>query len=114
MNDDERLDLSSLDPLREPAHWYGFVAATLLRADAPLARRAQDPLSLIASWTRPMLAAAATTLVLLVPVEVTLERREARAEQVDRLVALSSAWDGSALPPSGADFVRALANPGPS
>lgn len=112
MNEHERLDLSALDPMRHPDHWHAFVGATLLRVDAALAGRAPDPLSLIASWTRPLLAAAAAALVLLLPVELALEAREAHAEQVQRLVALSSRWAQGETPPSGADFLRALAEQG--
>lgn len=109
MSEHERLDLSVLDPMRDPDHWYTFVGATRMRVDAVLARRAQDPLSLIASWRRPLLIAAAVAAVLLVPLEFALDAREARAERVQRLVALSTGLDRTQPPPSGADFLRALA-----
>lgn len=112
MNDD-RMDLSPLDPMRDPGHWGAVMAATLTRVDAVLAERelASDPLALIASWTRPVLAAAAITIALLIPVELTLEMREAEAERVERLVTLSSAMNGGATP-TGADFLQALAEMG--
>ena len=109
MIEPDRLDLSPLDPMRDPARWRAVVDATLLRVDAALSRRARDPLSLIAAWRRPLLIAAAAALALLVPVELALETREARAEQVQRLVALSAEWSGAERAPSGADFLRALA-----
>lgn len=112
MNEHERFDLSALSTEQDPDHWHAFVGATLMRVDAALTRRAEDPLSLIASWTRPLLIAAAVAVMLLVPVEIVLETREARAEQVQRLVALSTEWGRSEAPPSGTDFLQALAEQG--
>lgn len=108
MNEHEPLDLSELGTGRDPDHWRAVTDATLRRVDAVLARRARDPLALIASWTRPLLIATAAALALLLPVELALELREARAEQVQRLVALSSGWHSAEPPPTGADFLRAL------
>jgi len=45
---------------------------------------------------------------LLIPIELALELRESRAEQVERLVSLSSRWEDGGKPPSGAAFLRAL------
>lgn len=112
MNEDDRLDLSPLDPMRDPGHWQAVMGATLMRVDAVLFQRRQDPLSLIASWSRPLLVAAATAVALLVPAEIALETREERAEQVRRLVALSTGWQEEGAPPSGSDFLRALAAEG--
>lgn len=111
MNEQEPVDLSPLDPSADAARWQRVVEATMLRVDAVLEarERAQDPLTLIASWRRPVLVAAAVALAVLVPVELLLEVREARAEQVEALVTLSSGLVGAELPPSGADFLRALA-----
>jgi hypothetical protein len=110
MNDPDRLDLSALDPLRDPGHWRAVVDETLARVNIVLARRAQreDPFTLIASWARPVLLAAATILALLVPAKLALEAREAKAERVRRLVALSAQLASDAPTPSGAEFVRAL------
>lgn len=107
MNEDYRMDLSPLEPTA--AHWRTVMEATMARVDGVLSRRPQDPLSLIAAWSRPLLAAAAVALLLLVPFEVALEMREAQAEQVQRLVSLSAEWDHGEPPPSAADFLRALA-----
>jgi len=106
MTDEERLDLSLLDP-RDPEHWQRVMAATLGRVDAVIARRVQDPFTAIAAWTRPLLIAAGFALALLVPVEFVLETRESDTERVERLVSMS-ADRGYADPPSGADFLRAL------
>ena len=111
MNEHDPLDLSPLDPAADPARWQRVVDATLLRVDGALAarERAQDPLTLIASWRRPVLVAAGVAVALLVPVELFLEVREARAEQVEALVTLSAELVQAETPPSGADFLQALA-----
>lgn len=109
MTDDERLDLSSLDPARDPEQWRALVAGMLARVDAALEGRARrdEPLHLIAVWRKPLLAAAAGVILMLIPVEFALELRERRVERVGRLVALSH-WSPETKPPSGADFRRAL------
>ena len=112
MNENEQFDLSALSTEQDPDHWHAFVGATLMRVDAVLASRAEDPLSLIASWTRPLVIAAAVAVMVLIPVELALEAQEAHAEQVQRLVALSSDLGQGDAPPSGADFLRALAEQG--
>ncbi len=106
--DDGRLDLSALDPARDPARWRAAVDATLARVDAALLRRRQDPLTLIAGWRRPLLAAAAAAVLVLVPVEVALERRESRLETVRGLVSASTAWARDGREPSGAELLRAM------
>jgi hypothetical protein len=109
MSENDELDLSPLDPLEDPDHWRDVVSATRQRVDAVLAGRADDPLAAIVEWRRPLLIAAAAAVALLVPVELYLETREPRAEQVERLVALSSSGAVEGDPPSGAEFLRALA-----
>jgi hypothetical protein len=109
MNEDDRIDLSPLDATRDPGRWEARVEATLARLDPVLAaRRRQDPLTLIAQWSRPVIAASALALAILVPVEAMLERREPRVEQVQRLVALSAGVTGASEAASAADFLRAL------
>jgi hypothetical protein len=105
--DERRLDLSALDPARDPGHWRAVFDATLSRVDDVLNGR-QDPLALIAGWRRPLLAAAAAALLMLVPVEVALERRETRAETVRGLVAVSTAWAQEGRAPTGAELLRAM------
>ena len=110
MRDDERIDLSSLDPMKDPRHWDDVVQRTMQRVTPVLVDRADGaPLLVIGGWVKPLLAAAAVLLALLVPAEIALESREVRVEQVERLVTLSAAWEPSNPPPSGAEFVRALA-----
>ena len=106
----EKLDLSPLDPMRDPGHWRAVFDGTLQRVDAVLRERLRqrDPLELIADWLKPVLLAAAVVMAILVPVEIALERREAEAEQVQRLVTLSANWARAEAKPTAADFVRAL------
>jgi hypothetical protein len=106
--EDESLDLSALAPDEVSGHWSRIEATTRTRIDAALATRRQDPLTLIASWMKPLLVAAGVTLALLVPFEIHLEMNEASAEQVDRLVSLSSGVLHAESPATAADFVEAL------
>jgi hypothetical protein len=108
MSDEERVDLSPLGPAGE-AHWQRVMAATMARVEDVLAHRNTDPLTTIAAWRRPLLAAAAAAVALLIPVELALETRETAVEQVERLVSLSLRWSHGETVPSGAEFLRALA-----
>lgn len=109
MTDQDKIDFSALDPMEDRSHWRGVMDETLRRVDAVLDRRAKDPLSTIAGWRRPLLVAAAIAILILVPVELALESREPEVEQIRRLVSLSADWGHGETPPSGADFLRALA-----
>lgn len=111
MNENDPVDLSPLGARVDPGRWEAVVASTMARVDAALAERERrhDPLTLIAAWRRPVLLAASVALALLVPLEIALERRETRVEQVAALVALSWSLDRVESQPSGADFLRALA-----
>jgi len=111
--EDERLDLSAIDPLQDGERWEAVVRETLERADEVLAHRSRSPLELIAAWRRPLLITAAAALAVLLPVEWALEAREERLERVERLVALSSGWDPAEPPPTGSDFLSALGQEGP-
>jgi hypothetical protein len=106
--DERRVDLSALDPARDPARWRAMVGSTLARVDDVLLHRRQDPLALIAGWRRPLLAAAAAAVLVLVPVEVALERRETRVKTVRGLVAASTAWAREGRAPTGAELLRAM------
>ena len=106
--DERRLDLSALDPARDPARWRAVVDATLTRVDDVLLHRRQDPLALIAGWRRPLLAAAAAALPVRVPVEVARARRETRVKTVRGLVAVSTAWAQEGVAPTGAELLRAM------
>lgn len=106
--DERRLDLAALDPARDPGRWRAVFDGTLARVDDVLLHRRQDALTLIAGWRRPLLAAAAAAVLMLVPVEVMLERRETRVETVRGLVAASTAWAHEGRAPTGAELLRAM------
>lgn len=108
--DDDRLNLSALDPMREPEHWQSAFDSTLARVDAVLRERErrQDPLVLIAGWMRPLLAAAAVTVAILIPMEIALEKNEINAERVQLLVTFSMDWAHGEQQPTGTDLLRVL------
>ena len=108
MNEEEKLDLSALDPLRQPDRWQHVMDETMLRVDGVLAARRTDALSAIAAWRRPLLVAAGILVALLVPVEIALEKREHDSESIERLTSLSATWTPGDTPPSSAAFLRAL------
>jgi hypothetical protein len=56
---DERVDLSALDPSRDPERWDRMVRSVAARAVAARRRRNSVRGQLVA-WTRPVLAAAAS------------------------------------------------------
>lgn len=102
MNDDP-IDFSALAP---GARWDAGVRRTMRRVEAVLVER-DDPFALIARWRRPLLAAAAAVVLLLVPVEWVLERRETGAEQVESLVQLTAeAFHGD--PATGAELLSTV------
>jgi hypothetical protein len=109
MMDDERLNLSALDPARDPGRWRAVMDATMAGVDGALLHRVRpDPLALIAGWRRPLLAMAAAAVLLLVPVEVALERRETHRETLRGLVDVSTAWAQEGRAPTGAELLRAI------
>jgi len=108
----DKVDLTALDPMADPGRWQAFVEATLARADGVLdARRdsENDAFSLIARWRRPLMAAAAVLLAVLVPAEFLLEEREARVEAAHRLATVSITWVERSQGPSGTEILRTIA-----
>jgi anti-sigma-K factor RskA len=53
------VDLSPLDPRRDPERWERMVHGILARAAAPAAAVIRGPWMALAAWRRPALAAAA-------------------------------------------------------
>ena len=106
--DDQPLNLAALDPARDPGRWRAVMEGTMGRVDAALLRRRADPLTLIAAWRRPLLAAAAAVVLVLVTVEVGLERREARGRPVRALADVSAAFVPEGRLPTAAVLVRAM------
>lgn len=109
MNPEDRIDFSALDPMRDPDHWQARTDAAVHCVEAVLSERQADPLAKIADWRRPLLVAASAALLLIAPVELALELRESRVEQVERLVSLSVSWGHGERVLSPTDFLRALA-----
>ena len=107
----ERVDLSALDPERDPARWNALVDATLRRVDQVVEARSamsEDPFSTIAGWRRPLLIAAAASVAILIPIELALEARESRIEAARRMATASLAWVDEARSPTGAEILRAI------
>ena len=108
MSEHQQIDLSAL----EPRDWGAITARTMDRVDAVLASRlaaADDPFTLIASWRRSVLAAAAVILAVVIPAEIALEIRERRAEAVHRLATLSVESVQRHEPLSGSEILRTIA-----
>jgi len=67
--DREALDLSALDPIVGTSEWAELVARIVRAAEPELHRRAEaasSPLTVLAGWSRPILAAAAVVALLAV------------------------------------------------
>ena len=111
MNDPEAIDLSPLDPRRDPNRWSLLVEATRLRVAAAMLQRSRerDPLAIVSGWARPILAAAAVVLVLLGAVGAALRGPVAPSGSAPRRLALlaeASVVEGRS--PTGAELVAAL------
>jgi hypothetical protein len=112
MKDPDRIDLSPLDPARDPARWEQLLAATRLRVDAVLEARPMrlDSLTVVAGWARPILAAAAVALTLLGAALAAAGHAAGRpgpTSHAGRLAALSVGF-AMGHAPTGADLARAL------
>ena len=112
MTEDERLDLSALDPGRDRVRWAGIVQATLREAEQALGRRVApaDPFDLLVGWFRPILAAAAVLAGILGATSVALHSRTSldAASESRRLAALSEQSLGRGVHPSGAQLLVAI------
>src|SRR5688572_30012070 len=108
MNPEDPVDLSPLDPMQDPDHWREVVARTNARVDLLLAQRQRDPLTLIACWSRALTLAAAIAILALIPVELMLEKREAKDEQLELLSQLAVASVHGESAPTGAELSRVL------
>jgi hypothetical protein len=114
--DDDRLDLSGLDPTGDEARFARLVSGTLERARPELLRRAvaPNPWGTLAHWMRPMLAAAAITALLAGTVltatlggNVNTVATVAAAQPAD-LRALVDDWVTENRTPSVSDLMLAL------
>jgi hypothetical protein len=111
MDEPEPIDLSPVDPQRDPERWSLLVEATRLRVAAVLSARARetDSVSVLSAWARPILAAAAAALLLLGGAAAVLGGH-APADPSDArrlaLLAESSVVHGRA--PTGAELLAAV------
>ena len=100
------VDLSVL--AADERHWQQVMHATMDRVDEVLAARS-NPWTVLASWNRPVLAAAAAVVILLIPVEFALEKREQYTARVDALVDLSAGAVRDGRQPAADDIARTAA-----
>jgi hypothetical protein len=113
--EEQRVDLSALDPASNELRYERLVRGVLAAAEAELARRAraQTPLTVLGMWARPMMAAAAIMAVLAGSVLFTLDRGEA-SETSDSLAeglgipAPAAEWLMEDREPTRADLVLAM------
>jgi hypothetical protein len=104
-DDDDRLDLSPLDPARDPRRWESLVARTTARA---LAGRAAPPPTLraeLARYSVPLVAAA----LLVCASALALAQRTSTSSASDGLSADAfSEWANQGDIPAGVDLVTSL------
>ena len=110
MSEAPPVDLSPLDPARDPGRWALIVQQTRTRIDAVFLERKRqtDVLTIVAGWARPVLAAAAVVLLLLAATFAAWSGTPApRASGARNLAALSAGYaDGHV--PTGAELAAAL------
>jgi len=113
MSDLERMDLSALDPARDPEHWSRLTETTRLRIEASLESRRGTPkvLDILAAWHRPILAAAAVLALAFGLADAAISARGGAldgASGARRLAALSDNSLGRGLRPTGTELMIAL------
>ena len=114
MSEHDPIDLSPLAP--DGARWDAIVTGTAAGVRAVLEARVgtkSDPIILLASWRRRVLAAAAAILAVLIPAEIAMEARESRRAPAHQLAVRSAMWAASQEAPSGSEILRALGEPAP-
>jgi len=115
MSDFEPIDLSALDPERDPQRWALTVDAVRLRVEAALLQRSRepDPLAVLTQWARPILAAAAVAVVLLGSAVITLGGRAVpAASEARRLAYLAESSVVHGRTPTGAQVMNAITGQG--
>jgi hypothetical protein len=110
MSEAPPVDLSPLDPARDPDRWALIVQQTRTRVDAVFLERERqtDVLTIVAGWARPVLATAAAALLLLgASVAARSRTPPPHASGARSLAALSAGYaDGHV--PTGAELAAAL------
>ncbi len=112
IEDPEPVDLSPLDPGRDPARWALLVEATSRRVAAALEPRSRepDPLEVVSRWARPILAAAAIlTLLLGVAAAMLGPRARPAATETHRLARLTEESVTHGRLPTGGEVMAAIA-----
>ena len=112
MNEPEPVNLSPLDPARDPQHWSAVMEATRLRVEAVLSERTAslDALTVVGRWARPILAAAALALGLLGATLAAVRETAPSAlpaSDAQRLAALSVGFAEGHVP-TGAELAAAV------
>ena len=116
MDDLSRLDLTPLDPARDPDRWAARMASTRQAVAAVLAARSRriGPIDVLSGWARPILAAAAVLLVLLGAADRMVGTPAApEPTPARRLALLSESAIAHGRPPSGAELRAMLDRPRP-
>jgi len=110
MNEPEPVDLSLLDPERDPHRWAVLMNATRLRVAEAVLRRSRevDPLVLVSHWARPILAAAAVILLLLGAATVFGRPGSQVTSQARRLAYLAESSTLRGQAPTGAEVMAAI------
>lgn len=114
--DQERMDLSALDPTADRLGYERLVRRVMDAAAPELARRAaaSNPLALLAGWARPMLATAAAVAALAVGALAATDRPGAGVETAGTfanalgLPAQPAEWLDEGREPTEYDLVLAL------
>lgn len=114
--EEPRIDLSALDPGRDPAEWERRVARIRQAAAPGLAHRAAaaSPIVSIAAWLRPTLAAAATLTVVSAGALLVTERTGLDEDAVDAVAtfAVPESWLTRDEPPTVSEVLVALEGDG--
>lgn len=113
MNESEGVNLSPLDPGRDPERWGRRLEATRLLLEAVLARRIapSGALDIVGAWFRPVLTTAAVLVAVLGAAGAVLGGRNAsldRATEARRLAVLSDNSLGRGQRPTGAQLLVAI------
>ena len=114
--DTERVDLSPLDPAEDQLRYERWVRRILAAAAPELARRAREngPLTLLAGWARPTLAAAAVIAAVALGVLSAVEREAATTDSVVDALGVptpAAEWLEDEREPTASDLVVAMERP---
>ena len=106
--DAEHVDLSALG--MSESQWQSLYDGTMARIEGnpAFSERRNDPVTVVSGWQRPILAAAAILVAILIPVEFALEMRERNLERIQALAHVSSDVARGLRPPSAAELLKAI------